>query len=141
MSMSFREKSTWISFVLLLMLLGGYVWPLYKASSGQTDGGDLLGYYHNLLIAFVALQVLLHVIVLVQSPRDARTPKDERERSIELKAFRIGFYVLVVGVLAATFVGLHVASPYLVGYWMLASLMVAWLAKLCTQIVHYRRGS
>jgi hypothetical protein len=140
--MSFREKSTWISFVLLLLLFGAFIWPLYGASSGQTDGGRLLGYYHNLVLGFVALQVLLHIIVVVQSPKDARTPKDERERLIELKASRIAFYVLVVGVLGATFVGLHVAgNPYLVGYWMLAALMVAWLAKLGGQIIYYRVGA
>jgi hypothetical protein len=139
--MSFREKSTWISFVLLLLLFGGYLWPLYEVSSGQADNPRLIGYYHNLVLAFVALQVLLHVIVVVQSPKDARTPKDERERQIELKAFRIAFYALVAAVLLATFIGLHVADrPSLVGYWMLAAVMMAWLAKLGSQIVYYRRG-
>jgi hypothetical protein len=139
--MSFREKSTWISFVLLLLLFGGYIWPLYGAASGRTEGAGLLGYFHNLLVAFLALQVLLHVIVVVQSPKDARTPKDERERQIELKAFRIGFYALVIGVLGATFVGLHVQhNPGLAGFTVLASLMIAWLAKLGSQLVYYRLG-
>lgn len=141
--MSFREKSTWISFVLLLLLLAGSSWPLYLAASGRSTGLDL---FHNLLLAFVALQVLLHVIVVIRAPKDARAPKDERERLIELKAFRIGFYTLVAAELSALGPGAHVLPALLPGntglvfHMFVIAMMVGWLAKLGSQIVYYRLG-
>ena len=39
--------------------------------------------------------------VAIQSPREARTPKDERERLIDMKAARLAFPVLLVGAFAA----------------------------------------
>src|SRR5262245_15329806 len=94
--MSFREKSAWISFVLLL-LLGFATSHHYHPHDAQ--GRDLFNpatLFFGILLVFVLLQVVIHLIVALQAPKDARTPKDERERMIELRAARIGFYSLVV---------------------------------------------
>lgn len=140
--MSFREKSAWISFVLLVLLLGGALWAVYLAASGRSAEMNLLAYYHNLLVAFVALQILLHIIVVVRAPKDARAPKDERERLIELKAFRIGFYTLLVAELLALFPGAHMLpwDTDLVFHMFIMAIMVGWLAKLGSQLVYYRLG-
>src|SRR6185369_220914 len=101
--MSFREKSAWISLVCLLLLTIAYL-ETGLHHWHDAEGHDLVDPLHMVLLvfgAFALLQVVLHVIVVVQSPRDARTPKDERERLIELRAARVGFYVLVVGELFA----------------------------------------
>src|SRR3954463_10744962 len=101
--MSFREKSAWISFVLLLMLTLAFVIS-HHLHPHDAQGRDLIDpayLFFGVLLVFVLLQVGLHVVVAMQSPKEARTPKDERERFIELRAARIGFYTLVVGELTA----------------------------------------
>src|SRR5215510_642120 len=94
-SMSFREKCAWISFVLLLLLIVGFA----LGGHLELDGIDGLHYFLALILGFALLQVLLRVIIARQAPTDARTPKDERDQLIDLKAARIGFYALVAGVL------------------------------------------
>jgi hypothetical protein len=45
----------------------------------------------------MVLEIAVHTMVAIQSPRDARVPKDEREQLIELRATRLAFYVLLSG--------------------------------------------
>lgn len=139
--MSFREKSTWISFVLLLMIAGVYSWVVVRMVNGQLEPNRVLGIAHDVLIAFVVLQIVLHGIVVLQAPREARTPKDERERLIELKATRIAFFVLVLGGLASIWM-YHVPGfgSRAMGHGIISALLIAWLVKLGGQIIYYRRG-
>jgi uncharacterized membrane protein HdeD (DUF308 family) len=131
--MSFREKCAWISFVLLLLLIAGF------ALAGQVEDAGF-HYFLTLFIGFALLQVVLRVIVAWQAPKDARTPKDERERLIDLKAARIGFYALVAGVLLAM-VAVHVhGNPWSGLHTMIIAVLVAWAIKFASEIVYYRRG-
>jgi len=43
----------------------------------------------SLFAALIVAEVALHLFIAKRSPKEARTPKDERERLIELKATRI----------------------------------------------------
>jgi hypothetical protein len=140
--MSFREKSAWISFLLLLLLVLGFA-VSHHYHPHDAQGRDLIDpayLFFGILLVFVLLQVVLHVIVALRSPKDARTPKDERERFIELRAARIGFYTLVAGELVAmALFHLH-GRAFLLMSSVLTAIFVAWLVKLGSEIVLYRRG-
>jgi len=132
--MSFREKCAWISFVLLVLLAIGMAMP------GFLSGIDGLHYFLALLLGFALLQVLLRVIIAWQAPKDARTPKDEREHLIDLRATRIGFYALVAGVLLSMLlVHLH-GNPWGGLHSMMLAVLIAWAIKFAGEIVYYRRG-
>jgi 4-amino-4-deoxy-L-arabinose transferase-like glycosyltransferase len=140
--MSFREKSAWISFVCLLLLTLGVVFSLH-VHTNNGPGYDAASQLHLALatfVGFLVLQLVLHLIVAARSPKDARTPKDERERFIELRAARIGFYSLVVGELGAMAL-MHVhGRPGILMWSILLAIFIAWLIKLGSEIVLYRRG-
>ena len=134
--MSFREKCAWISFVLLLLLIVGFA----LGGHLKLDGIDGLHYFLALILGFAFLQVLLRVVIARQAPRDARTPKDERDQLIDLKASRIGFYALVTGVLLAMLL-VHVhGNPWTGLESMVLAVLVAWAIKFAGEIVYYRRG-
>jgi hypothetical protein len=135
--MSFREKSAWISFIcLLLLVLTFFVGLHHHPQNAQGHLYLALG----VVVGFVLLQVVLHLIVVAQSPKDARTPKDERERFIELRGARIGFYALVVGELIAM-AAFHAHGRVDVLMWsILVAILIAWMIKLGSEIVLYRRG-
>jgi heme/copper-type cytochrome/quinol oxidase subunit 4 len=134
--MSFREKSAWISFVLLLLLTVAF---FVMAHVGH-DLSDRAHLFLAIMLGFVLLQVVLHLIVAAMSPKDARTPKDERERLIELRAARIGFYALVVGeLIAMASFHAHGQAGWLM-FSVLLAIFIAWLIKLGSEIALYRRG-
>lgn len=134
--MSFREKCAWVSFVLLVLLIVGFA----LGGHLELDGIDGLHYFLALILGFALLQVLLRVIIARQAPKDARTPKDEREQLIDLKAARIGFYALVAGVLLSMLL-VHVhGNPWTGLESMVLAVLVAWAIKFATEIVYHRRG-
>jgi hypothetical protein len=138
MEMSFREKSAWISLTLILLVFGPYFWLVARSFTGgaHVHGGTQFA----LILLFALLEVVVHVAIGLQSPRDARAPRDEREILIDLKATRTAFYVLFAGALFSIFT-LHVPiRAWTLSQFVLLSIVVAELVKFANQIVLFRRG-
>lgn len=84
---------------------------------------------------------MLHIAIAVGDPTEARTPRDERERLIALKASRVGFYVLMAGAwLSIATLHLHFDRLRMADS-MLAAIIVAELARFGTEIALYRRDA
>ncbi len=140
--MSFREKSAWISFVVILAAFGFYF-------------GDLaahmlrVGYPHRnfaalfllLLIAVVMLEVVLHFLIRIRSPADAGAPRDERDRLIDLKAARIAFFVLMVGAFLSIATMHAGAGVRLMANSVFFAIWIAELTRQGSKVVLYRRDA
>ena len=138
--MSFREKSAWISFVLLLVVFGSYFGRLAWVLATGRGGRGLFHFFLALVVALVILEIVLHIVAAKGSPHDARLPKDERERLITMRATQVAFPVLVAGGLASiALIHLYV-SAWLIAHAMLGAIAVAELVKFGTEIVLYRRS-
>ena len=139
--MSFREKSAWITFILVLIVLGFWLRNVVRHEVYHLHSGNPMLEAFAVLVAFVAAEVVLHLAIAFHSPSDARAPKDERDQLIALKATRVGFYVLAACAWMA--VGsMHLRfSVTFIAQNVMGALFIAELAKLGTQIVLYRRGA
>jgi hypothetical protein len=138
--MSFREKSAWISFVSILLVFSIYFAQAARVLIAGESRQPQVHLILVLVLGLVALEVVLHVAIAIQSPREARSPKDERERLIDLKATRVAFPVLLIGALCAILpVHLGGGRGVMVDAILLA-VVVAELVKFGAQIVYYRRG-
>ena len=95
------------------------------------------------LAAFIVAEVVLHVAIALMSPADARTPKDEREHLIDLRASRVAFYVLLIGTFLSIGIGMHLpgANRFLMANCMMGSIITALLVRFGTQIVLSRRDA
>jgi hypothetical protein len=138
--MSFREKSTWITFVLLLVVFGFYfVSVAAQMIRPVHPHPNFFMLFFVLLLIIVVIEVVLHRIAAMRSPAEAKTPADERERLIALKAKRPAFFVLMTG----AFLSVGVAHLG-VGVWPMlnAMLFAMWLGELTNygaQVYFYRR--
>lgn len=138
--MSFREKSVWISFLIMLTLSGVWAWNFGRGLTGQAARSDVVRLSITLLIFTMVLEVLLHIILTVWSPKEDRTPRDERERLIELYATRIAFRVLV-GAALLTVGSAHLgARTGVLMDLMMLSVILALLVKFGSEVVLFRRG-
>lgn len=140
--MSFREKSAWISFVCLLLF--GVSWWVHALDIDMfhTSHDNPMVWFFTMLAGLIALEIGLHVAIAIQSPREAKTPKDERERLIDMKASRVAFYVLLVGTFAS--VGtMHLpgANRFTMAQSMMGSIIITLLVRFGTQIALYRRDA
>ena len=143
--MSFREKSAWISLVTLIIVailfLLHFPTPWTYTLSPQPNGWM----FQILLLTiatFIGVEIIAHIVIAIWSPRDARTPKDERELMIELRSTRIAAFIYAVVSLGSLFVGLHMAEANVIGmaYLVLISFVASQIIKFAMRVYYYRRG-
>jgi hypothetical protein len=138
--MSFREKSAWITLVSVLLCFGAYfgtVFTHWGRLEPRTNGWLLVA----CVGAFVALQIVLTLAAMWTTPKDGRSPEDERERMIQARSHTLGYYVLVVLVLmlgVPLHLG-HVAGHQLMMFALLGVVVTGLVVSLA-QIVMFRRG-
>src|SRR5215469_8781609 len=139
--MSFREKSAWISFVVILVAFGFY-FAAYLSHLRHPGNPypNFFGLFLFLVVAVVVVEVVLHILVAIRSPSDANAPRDERDQLINLKAARIAFYVLMT--LAFLSIGAmhhHGVTALFMGNLIFFAIWIAELTRVGSQIVLYRR--
>jgi hypothetical protein len=139
--MSFREKSAWITLVALILLTLFLATHLSGAWTLAPPPGGFL--FHALTVgvmAFVAIEVVAHVVVAILAPRDAQAPRDERERLIALKATSLAAYVYALLSLSSVSL-IHVGANQIgLAYCILFSFIVAEVVNYAARVVYYRRG-
>lgn len=139
--MSFREKSAWISFLTILGVFIPFFWNSYRQFTGAISTRDSVSTAFLLLGAFVAIEIVLHLVLAIRAPREARSPRDERERLIDLRATRVGFYVLLVGAMSAVGAVHLTRSAWAISQVALLAVVVAELVRFGIQIVLFRRDA
>jgi hypothetical protein len=135
--MPFREKSAWINLVCLLVALAFFVASFHEVMM-----------FLWAVLAFVGLQIVLHVTAARLSPKEARTPLDEREKLFRLKASRNAYVALVLGVLMVPFslhIGYHHDSEpwffvHTMAYIAVVAVIFAELVRAASQIIYFRLG-
>lgn len=149
--MSFREKSAWITLVLVLLCFGAYFGPiaiLHISGRGLAVGGHVISgkgwaSVHLLMVcvlAFVLLQIGLHLAARWTTPKDGLGPRDERERAIQARSHTLGYYVLMVLTLVIG-VPFHAGLPAaLLVNLALLDVVIAGLVVSVAQIIMFRRG-
>lgn len=144
--MPFREKVAWISLLTLLGVFGAFFGAILTGRLASR-GIETLHYLLISIIAVVVLQVVLRIAAALLARADAGTPKDERERLIELKATRLAFGVLIPALLGGVFAVAHgplVGLPQFgipeVGLTVLAAIILAEVVRAAATIAHYRLG-
>jgi archaellum biogenesis protein FlaJ (TadC family) len=139
--MSFREKSAWISFVTILLVFIPFFWNSYRQWQGAVTGHEGVSTAFGLLLAFVVLEIVLHVIVAIRAPKEAQSPRDEREQLIDLRATRVAFYVLLVGAFAAVGMVHLTRSAWAIQQIVLLAIVLAELVRFGGQILLFRRDA
>jgi hypothetical protein len=137
--MSFREKSAWITLVSILLVFAFYITHVPNFLNPDPGVWEL----HVIgvaIAAFIVIEVVAHIVLYLRFPKDARTPKDERERLIDLRATRLAAYVYVVGTFLAILTPHHGASGFAVGVFVLLAFVIAEIVNYTARIVYYRRG-
>lgn len=139
--MSFREKSAWISFLTILAVFIPFFRNSFRQYRGEVAGPEAVSTAFLLLAVFVVLEIVLHAVVAFRAPEDARSPRDEREHLIDLRATRVAFNVLVVGALAAVATVHLTPRAWVMQQVVLAAIVAAELVRFGGQILLFRRDA
>lgn len=137
--MSFREKSAWISMLSMSVIYGCYFWS--GIHTGPHFGPVHLGGLIATVLLLVIVQVGLTIAVAIFAPRDARAPRDERDKWIDLRATRVAYSALATAVVFACFFGAFQPPIVFDANALLFILVMAELLRSGCQILQYRRGA
>jgi hypothetical protein len=139
--MSFREKSAWITLVSVIICFGAYFTAI---ATGHISGRGWMTLHVGLLCtaALIALQIVLNLIATLLNLKDARTPRDERERQIQARSHTFGYYVLMLTILVQL-IPIHFPEPNVadVVNYGVVGLATAVFAVALAQIIMFRRGA
>jgi len=137
--MSFREKSAWVTLISVLLVTLIYLlhvpWNLE-----QHTGRFAMHAFFAGMIMFMVIEVIAHIVLYIKFPKDARTPKDERELLIDLKAIRIAAYVYVIATFAAVATLHFGANNVAIAYGVMLGFIIAEIVNYGMRIYYYRRG-
>lgn len=142
--MPFREKTAWISLITTVGIWGSYFWIIGRGllERRSLDGlpASTVGLFIGGTVLIVIVQIILAITVAIVSGKRADTPMDERERLIDLKAARAGFYALNAAVFCFSALWLAGASPLVMANAMLLSMVIGEVFHAGGKIIGYRRG-
>ena len=136
--MPFREKTAWIAVISMTAIYAFYFWSVWQHRPETRFP------YVGLLatvVALVVVQVVLTIVVAIFSPQDAKAPRDEREKLIELRAARVAYSGLATGVACACFFG-ALNPPIVFNVNALLFILVTTEIMRCScLIIQYRRSA
>ena len=140
--MSFREKRAWVTLVTLIAILPLFWLHIPPGQMLAPESNVWVLHVVMLMIAFfVSVEIIAHIVFRFRSPRDARTPKDERERLIELRSREVAWYVYVILGIGGIFFTLHMGANEIgIGFVVLLALVIAEIVNYALRIYYYRRG-
>jgi hypothetical protein len=137
--MPFREKLAWISLLSMSGIYGVYFWSL---THGRAPVSNFhIGSFFETVIALIVVQVVLSIAAAIATPKEARAPRDEREKLIDLKATRVAYAGLAAVIALACFFGAFLPSIILTTNALLFALVIAELLRSTSQIIQYRRSA
>jgi hypothetical protein len=140
-SMTFKEKSLWITLAGLCVTFGGYFYSAYSTIWPMPVTKDLMPHHAGLFIGATVLLILIlaagHIVIAWV---DRRTEPDERDRSIELRAGQYSSFVLATGVFLALCTALFTEGNAIMAHVLLGAWVVAQGVEIASQLVLYRRG-
>ncbi|OKY25326.1 MULTISPECIES: hypothetical protein [Thalassotalea] len=151
--MSYKEKTIWISLLILLYIWGDYGFSLLalieQQQLTQTNVNSLL---KVVIFKTIALEIILNIVLAVISAKDANVDEDERDKQISLRASKYAYVVLSVGVALAIF---YTLAPMLNAFLLpdtqlayhekiiqiiIIFMVSAEITRMSSQLFFYRRG-
>jgi len=103
--MSFREKSLWVSLLITSVIAFMYGDTAYAILfvNADIEPQFVVGFITRVVIAFVVLEIVLHIALAMDDQEGAEDPEDERAKSYRLQANDVGYWVLSIGVISCIF--------------------------------------
>ena len=139
--MSFREKTHWVTLIVILAAFGWYFLQLHTVlphgpGNIAASGGLLTGVTITIILA---MSVVIGIIAAM-NPREAHLKDDERDRAIHWRGTHYAYYPIVIGVwlcIGAIFYGYSAAT---ILHSLLAVVVLAEVVRIGSQLWLYRRG-
>ncbi len=129
--MPYREKTAWLSLIAMAVTFGPYfTYVAMHSTPGTLPDLHLLELFAVAAIAQLLILGAGRLYLRQGSPGDARTPPDERDRTIMGRSISSAYYVLIAGMILVGCV-----MPFNSGGWSIINAALAMI--VAAEVVHY----
>ncbi len=139
--MTFKEKSTWVHLVTTIIIFGFYFSKTFTVFfSSKTVDPNLFNLFISAVILLIIIEIILHIILGILFYKQSEKGEDERDNLIELKATKVSYFILVLGVWITAASIIKITSPFILANIIMAFFILAEIVGWSIQLFHYRRG-
>jgi uncharacterized BrkB/YihY/UPF0761 family membrane protein len=139
--MAYREKMAWLTLGTMLIAYGvyfGFVGP--AAGFGSNRLLDVVWSFGPVAAAHGVAVIVGSIAIAATTPREGRSPPDERDRAIVRRGSTSGYYVLLVGMLLVGAVMPFTEPAWKIVNAALLAVVVAEVVRDAVILLSYRRG-
>ena len=141
MMLTYKEKSIWITMVATVLVFGFYfTTALNVFRSPDIPEASLIGVFISVMVLTIIIQLVSQRALAVANRKDALANDDERATLVDLKATRVAYFVLAIGIWMAGFNVPFIPSALAMANVMLFFFIISGLAGSAAQLVYLRRG-
>jgi len=141
MNISFKEKSILTSLIITILIFGYYFIYIFRAMNDPNPNeSELIGFFFRMVVLMIIIEIASHITLAIAFKKEANEGYDERDKIIELKAIKISYWILILGVLITGVNIIIEISP-------LISANILWLIFIIAEITgdtiklfYYKRG-
>ena len=137
--LSFQEKQIIFTLISALVIFGSYfVISFSMLAQPEVPEFSIIFLFIFAVAVMIAVQVGIHTIIALFAKHEE---PDERDELIELKATKISYFVLVVGIWVTASTPLFWSSTFMILNLMILAFMLSAVVGQVAQLVMYRRGA
>jgi hypothetical protein len=141
MNLSYQEKSIWVSLVSTLIVFGYYFLNAMKIfNNSKIENLAITGLFIGTVIILIIIQIVFQSIIAIINRKEAQKGEDERDNLIELKATRISYFIIVLGVWVTALSFLILSSTIIMANTIMFFFILAEIVGYIIQLIYYRRG-
>lgn len=159
MNMTFKEKSTWLSLFVTLLIFGNYAISVFTMDPSMLNPEEMIELAMDNLSSAVLYMIIIEIIfqslIAAASRNKTELKGDERDKTISLTSNNSGYYVLSIGVVItigqlilphAFGIGAFVEErtsiiPLFEMHMLLFSLILSEIVRFAHQIYLYRKDA
>lgn len=141
MNISFKEKSIWASLIITIIVFGYYfvrVVSIFKEPVPDTS--TLIGVFITMVVLMIIIQIVSQITLAIAFKKEANEGFDERDKLISLKATRISYWILILGVVNTILYLVLGTSPLLAANILWFMFIIAEICGDSIKLFYYRRG-
>jgi len=152
-TMSYKERSIWVSLAITIYIWFNYFSTLYWAAQQDTLTTSVMqSALLTVVIMTIVLEIFHHIVIAIIDNKNANYDEDERDKKITLLGTQHAYYILSFTTIAAVlhllfpFISqrleslLNLPNEYVIINIIIFGALVAEIVKFATQVFYYRRG-
>lgn len=159
MNMTFKEKSTWLSLFVTLLIFGNYAISVFRMDSSLLNPEEMIDLamdnLSSAVLYIIIIEIIFQSLIAAASRNKMEIDGDERDNIISLTSNNSGYLVLSIGVVMtigqlilphAFGIGMFVEErtstiPLFEMHMLLFSLIISEIVRFSHQIYLYRKDA